>query len=173
MVRLLGSFIFIIKMVSWCLIFYVKQNLKFIKSPVCSYMKIFRNLIHTYIDLAGNLAAALHTVGDICAGVSLQSGDRNRSLYDRLTSLRRVHLLHDVGKDKTNCHQTINIMRCNFLLILFYSHYYVLFITGRLEGGCLDGYYSNGDDVRCSNCRCYTRNCESWRDNGSVETKRR
>jgi len=45
------------------------------------------------------LAAALHTTGDIRAGASLQSGDWNGPLYDRVTSLCRVYLLYDFGKN--------------------------------------------------------------------------
>lgn len=45
------------------------------------------------------LAAALHTAGDIRAGASLQSGDWSRPLHDRFAGLRRVHLLHDAGEN--------------------------------------------------------------------------
>lgn len=58
-----------------------------------------RELSVTSCNLA--LAAALHTAGDIRAGASLQSGDRNGPLHDRLAGLRCVHLLHDAGKNVT------------------------------------------------------------------------
>lgn len=45
------------------------------------------------------LAAALHTAGDICPGASLQSGDRNGPLHDRVAGLRCVYLLYDAGKN--------------------------------------------------------------------------
>lgn len=45
------------------------------------------------------LVAALHTAGDIRAGASLQSGDRNGPLHDRVGGLRRMHFLHDISKN--------------------------------------------------------------------------
>lgn len=57
----------------------------------------FREQFNTLNNLA--LAAALHTVGDIRAGASLQSGDRNGPLHDRVAGLRRMHLLHDAGEN--------------------------------------------------------------------------
>lgn len=57
------------------------------------------------------LAAALHTAGDIRAGASLQSGDRNGPLYDRVDGLRRVHLLHDTGKNFARRAESCDFLR--------------------------------------------------------------
>lgn len=57
----------------------------------------FREQFNTLSNLA--FAAALHTAGDICPGASLQSGDRNGPLHDRIAGLRRVYLLYDAGKN--------------------------------------------------------------------------
>lgn len=60
-------------------------------NPVCN--------VRVNMSINSALAAALHTASDIRAGASLQSGDRNGSLHDRVAGLRRMHFLHDTSKN--------------------------------------------------------------------------
>lgn len=86
-----------------------------------TYRKIYRSVelgtrrpreqFHmTMSNLALVLAAALHTAGDIRAGASFQSGDWNGPLYDRLTGLRRMHFLHDAGKNTAREYKIIDFL---------------------------------------------------------------
>lgn len=68
-----------------------------------------REQFNTPSNLA--LAAALHTTGDIRAGASLQSGNRNGPLHDRDAGLRRVHLLHDSGKNIAHRSEICDFLR--------------------------------------------------------------